>query len=352
MEVTLKMKRKKDEIISVDIIIPFHVVNEHLLESILSVKFSIGVNVRVIAVNDTGVEIAPSDIGLDESDLLLMSIGNGYKDAMSTGVSSASFEYLGFQDSDDFTDKYRLFNQITFLRENKFDAVTGQLIRTNMKGQIRNWPSIFGKLPDNLSPKQKLIFGPHGADSTVIGKTPFIKNSWLAHNLFSPSFADYGWLLNIVDRAKIGFCENAYYYYRAHRNQMSRSAKDMSGWGAVHSLWLDNVESTLNLKYEIGLKNFSLLRERPFVGLCIAFPSALPKFDKIDRKLFLTVAECILRSFGGDDAIEKKFIRETIFRRGFIGTRGKVLIFWPSGVRMFIRSFTRFFSGLSPRMPK
>jgi glycosyltransferase involved in cell wall biosynthesis len=335
---------------NLDVIIPFHNLNPYLIEAVNSVKSSSGVNTRIIAVNDTGTEIHPKQIGLEDNDVLINCIGKGYQDALSTGVEISTAEYLGFQDSDDFTDRERFYNQIELLNRNGFDAVTCRLVRTNAFGKSFPKFPIFGELPGNLSQAQRLIFGPHGADSTIVGKTTFIKQNWFYHKSFTVSFADYGWLLSTVSDGKFGFAENALYYYRSHDDQMSRRAKDLPGWSKLFILWQSNLERVVRTQSDEGSELFTSLLNQPLVGLALAFPSALPKLNKIERGVFKSLIKHIFISLVVDDQEQKKNLKETLYRRGFVGTRGRSPIFWVSGFRMCHDLIMSWIKGIKPRL--
>ncbi len=333
-------------------IIPFHVLNQNLIDSVKSIKSSRGVDVRVIAVNDTGLEIAIGEIGLESTDILVKSRGRGYLDAMSTGVSCADSEFLAFQDSDDFTDDLRLRNQILLLKNRDLDLVTGRLIQTNKSGKTASNLVVTGKVPLNLSPQKKLIFGPIGADSSMVGKTSALQSYWNLHGHFSPSFSDYGLLLTLSKFLKIDFCAEALYYYRSHELQMSRSATDLDGWEGVFLLWLQNFCDVYDSLLENRLEFFSSFKSHPKVGLCFAFPSSLPRLDSSDRRFLKYVIKYILSKESCQDKTMRDDFSEMMLRRGFIGTRGTDLKFWPAGIRMLITILVRYFKGLKPRKIK
>ena len=336
----------------IDVIIPFHKVDDYLAESIRSVKASIGVQVRIIAVNDTLQDVQPTQIGLAEQDILIESKVKGYTGALSTGIAVCSSELVAFQDSDDLTDPERLIKQSSYLRKNNYDLVTGKLIKTDRFGSISRNKSIFGEISDFFPVNLKLILGPHGADSSVLGYRFKIQETWKEHTEFAPNFADYGWMLKLQASSKIGHCRDAIYYYRSHREQMSRNTSDISGWYRVFPIWLENFRNTF---YEAGndKDKFSMyLEKHPLVGLCIAFPSALPRLSKEDQLILKMAIEWIMKQSINLSTDQTSLLKETLYRRGYIGTRCRSLRFWPAGLRMINATLYSYFKGIRPRMGK
>ena len=333
----------------IDVIIPFHKNDNYLKSAILSIKKSKDVNVRIVAINDSGISVEPNLIGLSSEDLLVPTTGKGYLDALATGISFASSEFLAFQDSDDLTHPNRLNRQMAMIQDHGLDLVTGSLIRTNQNGKVTNTKSIFGSLPQFLSPQEKLIFGPHGADSTIFGRTDFFKESWGNHRKFSPSFADYGWLLSVVGKARIAHEPKALYFYRSHTFQMSRYANDREGWGDVFDVWLANLMAICLAR---GFKQSEidfLTSLDSKISIAIAFPSTLIELS-MDDKCKLRIAIELLKKLDSEGkSLESKVFNEMLHRRIFIATRGRDFGSLASGIRMVRQLLLNLSQGLQPR---
>lgn len=337
---------------TVDVVIPFHKVDNYLFESIKSVKASQGVKIRIIAVNDTQQEVTSIQIGLTYQDILVKSEVTGYLGALATGVSTCSSEFIAFQDSDDTSDPERFFKQIAFLRDNNCDLVIGKLIKTDMFGKTMKNVSVFGEISDLFPLKLKFVLGPHGADSSILGKRLKIQEQWTSHANFTPSFSDYGWLLMHKDSFKIGYCKDALYFYRSHSGQMSRKTSDVTGWLGIFPVWLENFRSTFSEVMFEKDKIIAQLTSHPLVGLCIAFPSSTPKLTKSDRYVLKAVIEWIMKQSIIQNSEQMSLLKETLYRRGFIGTRGRSLKFWPAGLRMFSTMLSANSKGIKPRWNK
>ncbi len=334
---------------NIDVIIPFHVINDFLHASINSVKASQKVIVRVIAVNDTGQNITKKDIQLEAEDTLITNFGRGYLDAMATGISQIKSEFVGFQDSDDFTDPYRFFNQLKYLQDHNLDLVTGQIIKVDSIGRSTKNKSIFGVLPSSLTPKQRLIFGSYGADSTIVAKSILVKTTWYIHKSFPQNLADYGWLLTILPNINIGHCREGVYYYRSHGTQMSRKTSGEQSWNKLRQLWIQNFISTLkDINYDATeiaktLENYSK------VSLAIAFPSTLPVLDKCERSILGNVITLLTKNLNFEGSEDNEALRILLFRRGFFATRGRSMSYLSQVFPIFHDFVLLFLKRIHPR---
>ena len=330
-------------------IIPFHTINDFLLTSINSVKASKNVKVRVIAVNDTGQYVTKEGIGLEAIDILVINLGKGYLDAMATGVSQIESKFVGFQDSDDFTDPFRFFNQLKLLEDTNADLVTGHLVKVNSFGKsIKNKP-IFGRLPDELTPKQKLIFGPHGADSTLVAKSILVKETWHIHKKFSQNFADYGWLLTVLPNLKIAHCTSGIYYYRSHSSQMSREPNEKHDWSSLSKLWIQNfIDAMKELSFDANdlAQNFEKHNK---ISLAIAFPSTLPDLNKNEFTILVETISQLRRKFHFKNDKDKKALQILLLRRGFFATRGKKIVYLSQMAPIIYEVILSFLKGVRPR---
>jgi glycosyltransferase involved in cell wall biosynthesis len=311
-----------------------------------------GVNVRIIAVNDSKDVLRAKDLGLNGEDKLIQLLGRGYIAALATGISASTAEYIAFQDSDDFSDSQRLQRQLAHLQANSLDLVTAQLVRTTEEGNV--WPAIspFGKLASSLTSTERLIFGPHGADSSILAKAAFVKATWPFHSQFSPTFADYGWLLHVAPKIKIGYSAESIYYYRSHADQMSRRAHDMSDWHLMSDLWIENLK---NLSSNLTPKEISLLEKvklQPKISLAISFPSSLTKLSNSEIGLMIRLITLIRKIVDKSEPRENKMIHETLKRRAFLATRGKKIQYWAAGSRLTFCVASRFLTGIKPRIGK
>jgi|GEM_PF-3269039 len=336
----------------IDVLIPFHKINSELLLSINSIKGSRGVVPRIIAINDSGIDILKKDLGMSYDDLLIRCIGKGYLSALKTGITNSTARFIAFQDSDDISDPWRLSLQIAVLETTDCDLVSGELVRINSFGKKVQASSPFGSLPNDMKPEERLIFGPHGADSTIVGYARIIKDYWDSHSTFTPTYADYGWLLSVPEAVKMAHCKNAIYYYRSHSDQMSKNATDLLQWEKISKLWLRNLNQiSIDRKGE-EFPSTKKLAESPSVSLALAFPASRIELDRQERLLLNQTIDQILKLFEYENERFWEDVRETLFRRGFIATRGLKARYWMSGIRMAISLIRRYSHGIKPRNGK
>jgi hypothetical protein len=200
-----------------------------------------------------------------------------------------------------------------------------------------------------MSPKQKLIFGPHGADSTIVAKSALIKETWRFHKKFAPSFADYGWLLTVSPQISIGHSGEAIYYYRAHQFQMSRKAKDLSSWPDLTRVYTRHFSDVM--KEEIFQKN-ELAKKfigRPNVSLGLAFPAALPRLTPDERKIFQDLIGDLRKIFIFEDRNDARDFRILLERRGLFATRGRAIRYLTQLIPLLYEVAISVIKGVGPR---
>lgn len=263
---------------NVDLIFPFHQDNEFLTAAISSAQNSHGVEVRIIAINDSGKIFSKSELGLRETDLLVSSQEKGYRGALATGMALTHAEYISFLDSDDLLHPDKLQIQLKALIEQGADLATGRIVRFNTSIEdIFNSPLSIG-LISRLSQREKLVFGAYGADSSIMLRASTLKESWGIHATFPARLSDYGWLLSVLPSKRTIHCEESIYFYRTHPGQMSRFGNLKSEWLEIQHLWMENLRVTLG-RYCPQIFSMS-----PAAMQAIAFPTSLPKLSLREKR--------------------------------------------------------------------
>jgi glycosyltransferase involved in cell wall biosynthesis len=264
----------------IDIVIPFHKIDSALIECIKSCKSSIGIQGKVICVNDSGIDVSIFDLGLGENDKLVSTQGReGYKTALALGVINSTSDFVGFLDSDDLTSPNRFAIQINAMIQQNADLSTCEISKIDSTGRPVSPLLEFPKPPKSPDEKISLLFGAFGADSTMVCKGSILRETWSSHGRFPPHFADYGWFLSECSSIKIIHLANTEYFYRMHSEQMSRKVDSGEYWPIIFPYWqkwLEDLESVIP-------KTSSLI-VNPQVALAIAFPSSLVKLTHIEKK--------------------------------------------------------------------
>ena len=302
----------------IDVVLPFHIIDNYLHEAIASVEKSTGVHTRLILVNDTRFSSYLEQYPLKIEATEVYTDTPGYVSALAKGISSSSSEFIGFLDSDDITSPERFANQIKHLDDVGADLSTGVLRTINSKGKVVPKRPILGKTPTPNEPRELLLLGSHGADSALVGRGDFIRQAWNTHSTFPPNLADFGWFFSLPQSTKVVHTADAIYYYRSHESQMSRSNRLLLDWGEVYPEYLKHQDSNFS-----GLR-FLNLNEYPLsVIAALVFPSSMPKLTASQKEALFMARNNILASLKNrsEPRSQISLWRKTLNRRYFIATR-------------------------------
>jgi glycosyltransferase involved in cell wall biosynthesis len=309
--------------VKVEVIIPFHKVDNFLFESIASAKNSLGVDVRLILVNDTGEIISRNLFNIDNGDILIDSLNKGYSGALRTGISSSSAEYVAFLDSDDLMDPNKLCKQLMRMNEVDVDFVSSRIIKFRGSSKSTRVPSFLGENPKVNRPELLLLLGSHGADSSLLTKGESLRSTWGIHGIFPPSVADFGWLLNALSKGlRLGHEPSAIYFYRSHEGQLSRNISLQSDWSVAYPYWAEFSKERLAF-----LKRFNSRMISQHVALAMVFPSSLIKLNRNELDEMKNMIQDLLKDLqdlGGENlsswkaALWSRYLIASRFR-GFTG---------------------------------
>lgn len=265
----------------IEVIIPFHLVNDELMQAIESVKDTLEVSTRIIAVNDSGLSLSKESLRLRSSDILLNSKNSGYLGAMASGVKASTSSYVAFLDSDDLIHPLKLSEQYKEMHDHNRDLVSCKIVKFSDSHLNFLDFHLLGPVPACLSQQEKLIFGAHGADSSILVNGSILRSTWASHAGFPPHLADYGWLLLNSPGLNVAHIGEPRYFYRSHANQMSRTPELSKEWSEIHNLWLDN----LVLSFPILVSFSHSITEG--ISRSVAFPFSFPKLTIRERMLAL-----------------------------------------------------------------
>ncbi len=297
----------------VDVIIPFHRIDDFLVDSIKSAQLSSGVEVRVIAVNDSELVTDKDALGLRERDLLVQSKFKGYLGALASGFLHCESEFVAFLDSDDLQDANRIHVQIELMNQESADISSCGIRKFVGNSTTRNVNPFLGSIPDFPDERMKLVFGAHGADSSMVIRLDLIKENYYLHERFPYQLADYAWMMILLTKeAKYVHCPEVSYYYRLHDTQISRTANLKSQWAEIYPIWIDFLE---HVKVDASDLNED-------TGLLIAFPSSFTKITRSDLRLFRTFSRKLARSIRHTNLRSRFAFERQIAARELIGRRG------------------------------
>lgn len=297
----------------VDVIIPFHRVDEFLIDSIKSAQLSSGVEVRIIAVNDSELITDKDVLGLRGIDLLVKSKFKGYLGALASGFLHCESEFIAFLDSDDLQDANRIREQIDLMNQESADISSCNIKKFVGDSTTNNVNPFLGSIPIFLDERMKLVFGAHGADSSMVIRLKWVKENYYLHEKFPYQLADYAWMmLLLTNEAKYVHCSKVNYYYRLHGTQISRSANLKNQWAEVYPIWINFLE---HVKVDTSNLNQN-------TGLLIAFPSSLAKFTRSELRLFRTFSRTLAKSIDHTSLKNRFAFEKQIAARELIGRRG------------------------------
>jgi glycosyltransferase involved in cell wall biosynthesis len=300
-------------IASVDVVIPFHRQDQYLNQAISAAISSTGVMVRIIAVNDSGQNVDKSALGLRASDLLVTSNFKGYLGAMSAGFQNCESDFIAFLDSDDVQDADRIYQQVWRMIQESADISSCNISKFVNNQPLSAVKPLLGPLPKFLDARFSLVLGAHGADSTLILRKHWVTENFESHSKFPFQLADYGWLmLLLMKNAKYVHVDYVNYYYRLHKNQISRSASLSNEWKALYPAWIKFLQF-------LAIDTKGLTED---VGLLIAFPSSLNKIDRSKVRALRELKRNLIPEIESRNLRSWLLLELQIASREVIGRRG------------------------------
>lgn len=330
---------------SIDVIIPFHIIHNYLRQAIESALSSIGVQVRILLIDDSNDPYPKwlRDFSENASVKVIKNLDKGYLGALETGVINTSSEYVGFLDSDDLTHPRRFYNQISFMRESNLEICSSSIIRIDKNGNSLRHQGFLGSQLETIPPRIRLLFGAYGADSSLVLKANVLRENWSVHKLLPPQFADYGFLLKSINHHTYGYCRDGSYYYRIHDFQMSREKALLEFWQAVYPLWRELLDELSTL-----LPRTSRLPFNCNTAAAIAFPSLLPKLNRHEVAQLNNAIKSLIIDLNSICNLGPRDVA-ALKMRLLIGSRGRTASTWRYLPTLMWRIARNVASGFSPR---
>jgi glycosyltransferase involved in cell wall biosynthesis len=311
----------------IEVIMPFHRIDDYLVAAIESIKSSVNVEVRIIAINDTGEHVDFNQLSLNGSDILIDTAVRGYVNALRMGVEASSEKYVSFLDSDDLVHPEKLSRQVTFLNQCNLDFVSCRLQKINSRNRISKHASLLGEVPRTHNVRELWVIGSHGADSTLLCDGVSLREHWSNHQKFESHFADYGWALSLPTNLEFGQLEDKLYFYRSHSAQISKSPPLGDSWKLIYPLWRTNLMSV----FPEFPKN---LIPSEHEALAIAFPASMIKLSKGEFKNLVKFEKAMLDFLKDRNINELSEWKRTLARRLLLASRGTSVKHWHAAPRI------------------
>jgi hypothetical protein len=203
----------------VDIVMPFHRMDSFLFQAIDSVNASVGIEPRLILVDDRLDTRVPLSLKLKRGQIL-KSGGVGYAEALRLGLREVQSTFFAFQDSDDLTDRRRISSQVQGLVDSDADV------------------SICGLSKIGIHGHRKFLQPPQLVDANIVRISNLLgslnsNSSWVCRStvLELPEFMpagfesiDWATTLSLPNRIKFEVLAKRKYLYRNHSKQMTKES--------------------------------------------------------------------------------------------------------------------------------
>jgi hypothetical protein len=307
----------------IDVVLPFHRDDELLRAAVESLKNARDVDIRIVAVNDSGKIISKSSLGLSDKDLLILNDDHGYLKATALGVASTTRSFIGFQDSDDLTDPDRFSLAIKRLKESQYKIVTGELQKFIEDNKSKSTLNLLGELPQVTNERLLWLLGTHGADSSLVGEGNLIRSTWINHSNFPPEFADFGWMMSLDTAIEIGHEARAIYFYRMHEGQFSRGQDIECGWAELFPTWKEAISNIPELKSLDGISEIDCR-----IALALVMPASTVNLDRNERAELNALKNKLIAHLDSTGAPDLNRWKYTLNVRVLIASRGRNLASW------------------------
>jgi glycosyltransferase involved in cell wall biosynthesis len=291
----------------VDVILPFHKVDDFLKSAIKSVLVSDDVDISLILIDDR--ESPQDDLASELGSILggfkfkvIVNSNHGYGSSLNLGLQATSSEYVALMNSDDLISPKRIKRQIQVLRDTNSDAVVCGIQKFYRNHYI---PSLAGVPNLNVYHPLFLLLGAYGADATLLGKLEIMQRLKFVESAIT---CDWLTALGEYPKLRISGIHERLYFYRYHRDQATQNrVYKSSAFADIYPYWRTYSDS-------LGL---------PPIGIHTAAAISLPSFalegDPVDIGEMNHWFSSFLKLLNGKQRREaKKLIARRLVVQSFI----------------------------------
>jgi glycosyltransferase involved in cell wall biosynthesis len=218
---------------NIDVLLPFHKEDDYLYSAIDSVSRSIGVQIRLILIDDRKNPRPLTRLPANATIIRTPSIG--YSGALNAAKHSILSPFTAIMNSDDLVHPERFKTQIQHLEKNSSQLVACGIQKFH-KGRFVS--SKFGDLKSSgFLDSRVLLLGAYGVDATWCGRSDW----WISNIEFvNQPMSDWATGMKVSRTTDIYFDHNKLYYYRQHPNQTTADASFSSiGLEEIMKYWLE-----------------------------------------------------------------------------------------------------------------
>ena len=244
----------------VDVVMPFHRIDNYFFEALKSLELSTDVILRIILVDDRPGNPVNFKSNSKFETIVIKTGGVGYARAILIGCKEIKSEYVAFHDSDDISVAHRISLQVADMVANQTDLSICKMTKVDKNGKKKLLQSFELSLKDNFT--LPLLLGSFGANSTWVLKSKIVKDGFFIPEIQS---LDWGTALSKFQTMKISYLDLNLYSYRSHNGQMTLT-KDYqkSVETEIYPLW-----GALNSWYGLPI-----LEENEFGACCYTYSTA------------------------------------------------------------------------------
>lgn len=296
----------------VSIIVPIFNVEKYLKECLDSLANQTLEDIEIICVNDGSTDNSPQILQEYESKDKRIKVINkensGYGISMNMGLDSASGEYIGIVESDDFADSKMFEDLYSLAKQKDADIVKSDWFEYTTSTKIARKAGRMALLPENRTLNVKdnpEVLKIQPAIWSAIYKKSFLdENNIRFTETSGASYQDTGFAFKVMCLAKsIVLTDNAYIYYR--QDNLNSSVKSTS---KVYAICTEYAEITrfLNEHNEIKpyVNTYKLVKEY------VNYLWNLKRIDKQFRKEFITKISEIFTTYQENGEITDDFFKK------------------------------------------
>ncbi|MCL2792108.1 MAG: glycosyltransferase [Spirochaetaceae bacterium] len=220
----------------VSIIVPVYNVEKYLHECLESLVSQALQDIEIICINDGSTdssgEILDAYAARDSRFKVIHKPNSGYGHSCNLGLDTATADYIGIIESDDFADKNMFSDLYALITENNCDVAKSDWWEYWGKGKkVFKSEQLISMLKpgkiSNVEEKKKLSKCPPAVWSSLYNKNFLNKNNIRFLETPGASFQDISFTFKVVVLAKdIYITNNAYVYYRHDNLNSSARRKD------------------------------------------------------------------------------------------------------------------------------
>lgn len=204
-----------------DILLPFHRVDQFLIDAIDSLKNSHGVSFNVIAIDDRPdqkIDVSHVFKSLNNFKLLNTSGGQGYGEALKIGTQALESSFVALFNSDDLVHPDRFKFQLN--RLDKSELCITRMER--MDSRAKKSKSLIGDITTATYDPFLLLFGAYGANASWCTHL-----EWWKTNSFFDNQECLDWRIGFSSfrNTSISFINKPLYRYRKHPKQTTANKK-------------------------------------------------------------------------------------------------------------------------------